>query len=129
MAVIFEPLKAFRRLNNLTQSELGDFLNVSKSFVSQLETGRADLPYWMKQKLLENDRGWDTSPLLGNQTVTGDANAINNGHTQTISVNNGMIEALRESQAQTTTSQAQITKCQEQIDRLLTLIESFQNRP
>ena len=116
----YEPLKAFRRLNNLTQTDLGEYLSVSKSFVSQLETGRADIPFWIGEKLLNNDKGWDTSPLVGSQNITGDANAINNGHTQTISVNSdGLIEALRESQAQT-------TKSQEQIDRLLGIIEGFQ---
>lgn len=40
MATKNDRVTAFRRLNKLTQEELGDFLGVSKSFVSQIENGR-----------------------------------------------------------------------------------------
>ena len=66
-------LKGFRKMNGLTQDELGEFLGMKKSFISKVENGREKLPYAKLQKLLTNGRGWDTSLLLedsGIDTVT-----------------------------------------------------------
>lgn len=119
MAAKNDRVTLFRRLNGLTQTELGDFLGVSKSFVSQIENGRVDLPFEHRQRLLENDRGWDITPLV-ESTVVGDGNAVNNGRDQVVSPDAGLVAALREAQAQN-------AKSQEQIDRLLGIIEGFQN--
>lgn len=119
MATKKDRLTVFRRLNGLTQTELGDFLGVSKSFVSQIENGRVDLPFEHRQRLLENDRGWDITPLV-EASVTGDNNVVNAGRDQVVSPDAGLVAALREAQAQN-------AKSQEQIDRLLGIIEGFQN--
>ena len=119
MAAKNDRVTLFRRLNGLTQTEMGDFLGVSKSFVSQIENGRVDLPFAMRKRLLENDRGWDVTPLV-ESTVVGDGNAVNNGRDQVVSPDAGLVAALREAQAQN-------AKSQEQIDRLLGIIEGFQN--
>jgi len=119
MAVKNDRLTLFRRLNRLTQDELAAFLGVTRSFVSQVENGRVDLPFAMRQRLLENDRGWDVTPLV-ESTVVGDGNAVNNGRDQVVSPDAGLVAALREAQAQN-------AKSQEQIDRLLGIIEGFQN--
>ena len=119
MAAKNDRVTLFRRLNGLTQTELGDFLGVSKSFVSQIENGRVDLPFAMRKRLLKNDRGWDVTPLA-ESTVVGDGNAVNNGRDQVVSPDAGLVAALREAQAQN-------AKSQEQIDRLLGIIEGFQN--
>ena len=119
MAAKNDRVTLFRRLNGLTQTELGDFLGVSKSFVSQIENGRVDLPFAMRQRLLENDRGWDITPLV-ETSVTGDNNVVNAGRDQVVSPDAGLVAALREAQAQN-------AKSQEQIDRLLGIIEGFQN--
>lgn len=119
MAVKNDRLTLFRRLNRLTQDELAAFLGVTRSFVSQIENGRVDLPFEQRQRLLENDRGWDVTPLV-ESTVVGDGNAVNNGRDQVVSPDAGLVAALREAQAQN-------AKSQEQIDRLLGIIEGFQN--
>lgn len=56
-------LKEFRELNNLLQTDIGDYLSISKSFVSQVEKGKVKLPREKFNLLLNNDRGWDTTPL------------------------------------------------------------------
>ena len=60
-------LKAFRKANGLTQTALGDFLGIKKSFVSTIESGKSSMPKDKLTKLLHNSRGWDTSMLV---TVT-----------------------------------------------------------
>ena len=56
-------LKAFRKANNLTQTEIGDFLGIQKGFVSRIENGRDKLPKEKLRKLIGNTRGWNTSML------------------------------------------------------------------
>ena len=57
-------LKLFRRQNNLTQDELGEYLGIKKSFISRIENGFHKLPQEKLYKLLENDLGWNVSALL-----------------------------------------------------------------
>lgn len=81
-------LKAFRKANNLTQTEIGDFLGIKKSFISKIECGVAGLPREKLNKLLYNSNGWDTSALTeaphieNNITAnaSGNAQATNNVH-------------------------------------------------
>ena len=56
-------LKEFRLVNNLTQTELGDYLGVQKGFISKIENGRDKLPEPKYRKLLNNEKGWDVSML------------------------------------------------------------------
>jgi transcriptional regulator with XRE-family HTH domain len=56
-------LKEFRIVNNLTQTDLGDFLGVQKGFISKIENGKDKLPESKFRKLLSNQNGWDTSML------------------------------------------------------------------
>lgn len=56
-------LKEFRELNNLLQTDIGDYLSISKSFVSQVEKGKVKLPREKFNLLLNNNKGWDTTPL------------------------------------------------------------------
>lgn len=56
-------LKGFRKMNNIKQSDLAIFLGTSRVFISQLENGECKLPSEKLSKLLNNDRGWDTSAL------------------------------------------------------------------
>lgn len=57
-------LKLFRKQNNLTQDELGEYLGIKKSFISRIENGFHKLPHEKLSKLLENDLGWNVSALL-----------------------------------------------------------------
>jgi transcriptional regulator with XRE-family HTH domain len=62
--VIMADLKQFRKQNNLTQDELGEYLGIKKSFISRIENGFHKLPQEKLSKLLENDLGWNVSALL-----------------------------------------------------------------
>lgn len=56
-------IKAFRKSNNLTQTQLGDYLECTKAFISAIEKGLRPIPDEMYSKLLDNSYGWDTSML------------------------------------------------------------------
>ena len=56
-------VKKFRRDNSLGQGELARYLGVGQSFISQIEHGSKKMPQEYLQKLLTNDRGWDTTAL------------------------------------------------------------------
>lgn len=77
-------LKTFRKTNNLTQSDIADFLGggVGKVFISQIEHGNRKLPSAQLAKLLNNPYGWDTSALSGS-TITARASGTSKllGHT------------------------------------------------
>lgn len=63
-------LKEFRIVNNLTQTELGDYLGVLKGFISKIENEKEKLPEPKFRKLLENPFGWDTSMLTKPEVAT-----------------------------------------------------------
>lgn len=56
-------IKGFRKTNNLTQSDLADYLGCSKAFISSVENGNRPLPLDMLSKLVDNPHGWDVSML------------------------------------------------------------------
>lgn len=56
-------LKAFRKANNLTQTKLGEYLGINKSFISTIESGKDPMPKEKLSKLINNPYGWDTSML------------------------------------------------------------------
>ena len=56
-------LKAFRKVNSLTQTELAYFFGVGQGFISQMEKGGRPIPREYISKLLANQYGWDTSIL------------------------------------------------------------------
>jgi transcriptional regulator with XRE-family HTH domain len=62
-------LKEFRIVNNLTQTELGDYLGVLKGFISKIENGKDKLPEPKFRKLINNPNGWDVSMLTQSEVV------------------------------------------------------------
>lgn len=56
-------IKAFRKSNDLTQTDLGDYLGCTKAFISAIEKGLRPLPDEMYSKLIDNPNNWDTSML------------------------------------------------------------------
>ena len=70
--VIMKPidLKAFREVNNLTQTQLGEYLGVQKAFISSVENGRSKLPKTKLALLLQNPHGWDVTMLTEKPEVT-----------------------------------------------------------
>ena len=67
-------LKQFRQCNKLTQTELGEYLGIKKSFVSLIENGRVKLSEEKFNKLLNNTKGWDTSMLINGSIYAGNNN-------------------------------------------------------
>ena len=57
-------MRAFREMNELSQKDVAEFLDVSIAFVSAVERGQAKLPAEKLVRLLENDRDWETSCLI-----------------------------------------------------------------
>ncbi len=73
-------LRGFRKANNLTQEELGEFLDMKKSFISKVENGKEKLPEAKFQKLIANERGWNIDALLTElPTHFGDNIQVNGG--------------------------------------------------
>ena len=70
-------LKQFRQCNKLTQTELGEYLGIKKSFVSLIENGKVKLSEEKFNKLLNNTKGWDTSMLINGSIYAGNNNAGN----------------------------------------------------
>ena len=62
-------LKAFRKANNLTQTDVGDYLGCTKAFISTIEKGNRPLPSEMLSKLLDNTKGWDVSMLVQSDVI------------------------------------------------------------
>lgn len=63
-------LKEFRMANGLKQNELAEYLGVTRSFISQVESGHSKLPTNVLTKLLENPYNWDTSMLMNERGTT-----------------------------------------------------------
>jgi phage repressor protein C with HTH and peptisase S24 domain len=51
-------LRAFRKRNALTQTDVAEHLGVSKGFISQIEQGKVALPEDKYYKLISNPYGW-----------------------------------------------------------------------
>ena len=77
-------IKKFRKANNLTQSEVGDYLGIKKSYFSLIESGHKNLSDEKLSKLLENPYGWDVSMLvtrnIGDNNVTAQVNGNGTAH-------------------------------------------------
>ena len=56
-------IKAFRKANNLTQNQLGDYLGIDKGFISAIEHGKSKFPKAKLTLLLNNPHNWETSML------------------------------------------------------------------
>ena len=54
-------LKAFRKMNSLTQIDLANFFGVGQGFISQIEKGDRPIPKEYISRLLANPHGWKTS--------------------------------------------------------------------
>lgn len=57
-------IKAFRKVNNLTQQELASYLGIDKGFISAIEHGKSKFPKAKLTLLLNNPHNWDTTMLI-----------------------------------------------------------------
>lgn len=119
-------IKLFRRANKISQQKLADYCGITQGAISQWESGLTKIPSDLLEKLLNNQEGWDTTPLMtGTSSVQGNNNTVNNGHDQKITADAKLVEALNNSQSAILKSQEIQQKSQEQIDRLLGIIEKL----
>ena len=75
-------LRAFRKANDLTQTQVADYLGVGKSFISRIESGSVAIPLKKLSKLIQNPNGWDVSMLTDGGQLVGENNTgvvINGG--------------------------------------------------
>ena len=57
-------MKGFRVMNELSQKDVAEYLEVSIAFISAVERGQAKLPAEKLVRLLENDKDWATDSLI-----------------------------------------------------------------
>ncbi|MBR3386953.1 MAG: helix-turn-helix transcriptional regulator [Bacteroidales bacterium] len=60
-------IESFRKQNHITQTDIAEYLGISRSFVNQVENGKAALPESRLNELLEKspkEKGWDIYPLV-----------------------------------------------------------------
>lgn len=57
-------LRSFRNFYDLTQTELGKYLGVTNVFLSQIESGKSDMPDEKLLRLIDNDKGWDVDRFI-----------------------------------------------------------------
>ena len=55
--------KRFRKVTNLEQQELADYLSVTRAQISMIERGKSKLTKENLRKLINNPYGWDVSML------------------------------------------------------------------
>ena len=129
-------LKEFRIVNNLTQTELGDYLGVQKGFISKIENGKDKLPEPKYRKIIGNPFGWDTTMLTKSevsQSSTGDNTIQVTGNNvdmrninQSLAKDEKKVAELEKRVAELTKDkemlQAMIEKLQAQMSKLLEMM-------
>lgn len=94
-------IKQFLEVNRLKQKDLAEFLGISEPSVSKMVKNLTNPSKQNLCKILGNDRGWDTAPLLkgnsGSNCVEGNNNVtINtNGNHNVYSKDEELISSLR----------------------------------
>ena len=137
-------LKAFRKTNGLTQTQVADYLGVGKSFISRIESGSVAIPPKKLSKLIRNPNGWDVSMLTdgGAQTVSdGNSGVVINGGGNNSHIDNRryysdspdvlraqidiLEERIKEKDAQIKEKDAQIKEKDAQIKQLLDILQGM----
>lgn len=107
-------LKAFRKANNLTQEQLGDYLGIKKSFVSTIESGKDPMPKVKLSKLLSNPFGWDTS-MLTSQEALPDVSPAENASAYEMLINH-LKQEIKDKDALITELRKEIWSLQQKLD-------------
>ena len=84
-------LKRFRKINKIGQDMLAQYLGVSRSFISSVETGRCNLPDDKLEKLRHNDCGWvidDDMMTTARTVIDNNSGVIINGDNKNSSIDN-----------------------------------------
>lgn len=107
-------LKAFRKANNLTQEQLGDYLGIKKSFISTIESGKDPMPKVKLSKLLSNPFGWDTS-MLTLQEALPDVSPAENAGAYEMLINH-LKQEIKDKDALITELRKEIWSLQQELD-------------
>lgn len=93
-------IKEFRQRNGLTQSELGEYLGMKKSFISKIENGKEKLPQEKFLKLINNPHGWEVHMLIEeNNGIINNQNGTHIGGNNTVTMGNSANCALEKENA------------------------------
>ena len=111
-------LKSFRKMNNLRQEDIANYLQVTRNFISLIENGSSKLPEDKLTYLMNNDKGWDTTMLEDGGSINATTTA---GRDATVSIRNSYGESgkLRETNTRLTTENEML---REKIDEQRTII-------
>lgn len=107
-------LKAFRKANNLTQEQLGDYLGIKKSFISTIESGKDPMPKAKLSKLLSNPYNWDTS-MLTSQEALPDVSPTENAGAYEMLINH-LKQEIKDKDALITELRKEIWSLQQELD-------------
>ena len=108
----------FIKKNRLKAKDVAEYLGISKGYMSRLVSGQDGLPTHQFRKLLENDKGWDTTMLEDGGSINATTTA---GRDATVSIRNSYGESgkLRETNTRLTTENEML---REKIDEQRTII-------
>lgn len=138
--VVPSTLKEYFREQGKTQQDIANDLGVSQAYVGQILNGTKPIGKQTASKLNSLygfNRGWlltgegDMISGDGNvsSTVTGSGNAVNtvngNGNKVSANVTGDIVDLANNFSAALRTSQEQLSRAQDQIDRLISVIEKF----
>lgn len=73
------PLSVFLFYNNISRKELAEFLNVTPSYISRICSNDLPLTDFIRETIINNDRGWDTRFLMKDYDLSAfpiDANTV-----------------------------------------------------
>ena len=117
-------LKAFRRVNHLTQIDLANYLGVGQGFISQIEKGDRPIPRESISRLLANPYGWNVSMLEDTKSRDSKPELVAEYKPQLSNVEILLRDMLAEKEAKIDVLQDRINELIEENARLKTLIES-----
>lgn len=135
-------LKQFRKVNRLDQSEVAEYLGVSRAQVSMIERSKSKLTNENLRKLITNPYGWDVSMLPKdplspiNGVVINGSNEMNNStidnrhyYSDSPDVLRAQVELLeeriQEKEERLKEKDAQIKEKDAQIKQLLDIIQGM----
>lgn len=113
-------LKAFRKVNSLTQIELAEYFGVGQGFISQMEKGDRPIPREYISKILANQNNWDTTMLAPRDEMP---RLVAENIPQLSNVELLLRDLLAEERARVDVLQERINELIEENARLKTLIE------
>ena len=117
-------LKAFRRVNHLTQIDLANYLGVGQGFISQIEKGDRPIPRESISRLLANPYGWDVSMLEDTKSRDSKPELVAEYKPQLSNVEILLRDMLAEKEVKIDVLQDRINELIEENARLKTLVES-----